>query len=460
MKAEFKDRLISVLAQDRAASRAARQTESAIRGATPFPTGSNGTPFWGNGQNQLYTPGGSGQKRNYAARVGDLLDSNPIGVCISWYANNFPDAIPVVTAIGAEDMDPQHPAALLWRRPNLAMSYSVQSSAVVSSLWLTGEAYLIKARAGDGITGQTRELWWRPPGTMKPVRIPGSGNYIDHFEYTPPGKSVAQKIPVENVIYLRLGINPKDEIRGYTPVRRLLLSVFNDEEADLAAAAIMNNIGVAGAVYRHQPQKIQVGGGREEFVHLNQAQVERVKQNHREKLTGANKGEAIVLDGFWEVDFPDGHLDSSFLEKINDISEAAIAAAFNLPPVLVNFLVGLKHGNTRASHEDARRQGYTEGMVPFQRSIAEDLDLYLLPEFADPDRFSFGFDYSRVSVMQENLDSIAKRSAQLYTGGIITRAEAREMNRFISDPTRDDTFAPAPGATSKTDPPTETNDNA
>jgi HK97 family phage portal protein len=302
------------------------------------------------------------------------------------------------------------------------------------SYWCSGNVYFRKVRNG---LARTIELMWLPHWEVKPCRLPGSGNWVDHYEWRVQGAAKAEIIPASEVVHLRAGVDPRNPLCGISPLRGLLLSVFNDAEVNRFAAALMQNLGLPGAIYRHKPQEIVGADGQtRELIGLGQEQAERIKVRHREVFSGERIGDTQILDGNWEAPlFPDMKIDTAFIEKTKDISESAIANAFNLPASLLGFLVGMKHGNTRASHEDARRQGYQEGLVPLQSSIASDYDLALMPEFGlDASRYYLAYDYSSVSVMGDDLLACARRASILYTGGLATQNEGRSIANLPAVP--------------------------
>jgi HK97 family phage portal protein len=370
------------------------------------------------------TPGsGGGQSINYAARVGDFTKNNSVFTAMAWIRRNFPDARVAVQNIKDDELIPSHPMAMLLARPNPNYSFSTLGAGLSFSFVGDGNAYGLKRRDGYG---QVVEVWYRPHWMLKPVRDPGSSNFIDAYIYKPDARTPAKRLPVSEVVHLRNGIDPENEMLGMSDLKRLLMSIYTEQECNRFMAATLTNLGMPGAIFTHKPPIIDEEEG-ERAPGLTKDQADSIKSSYRENFTGERVGGAMVLDGEFEVDFPQISIDTSFVEKAKDISQADIAAAIGIPPVVLGWHIGLKTATAKASHEDSRKQAYRECLMPMHRSMAEDFDIQLLPDFDDNKLVRTVWDYRHVATLADDTNATATRATRLYLGGLATRAEGRKI---------------------------------
>ena len=181
-----------------------------------------------------------------------------------------------------------------------------------------------------------------------------------------------------------------------------------------------------------------------------------VKQRYRESFTGDRAGDAMVLDGDWEVEFPKIAIDATFLEKAKAISQAEVAGAFGIPAVVLQYIVGLASATAKASHKDSREQAYTECLMPMQRSMAEDFTTQLLTHFTDDPRYRVVFDYRKVGALADDANETAKRWLDLFTGNVAMLSEARRGNGLKTDSTHDYFARELPGSPVSTADPAQT----
>ena len=245
---------------------------------------------------------------------------------------------------------------------------------------------------------------------------------------------------------------------GFSPVRNLLLSVYSSQQVNRLIAALATNSGMTGAVFTHKPPTVEPGMAMAEGAHssLTKADADLVKQRYRESFTGDRAGDAMVLDGDWEVEFPKISVDATFLEKAKAISQAEVAGAFGIPAVVLQYIVGLASATAKASHKDSREQAYTECLMPMQRGMAEDFTTQLLPHFTNDPRYRVVFDYRKVGALADDANETAKRWLDLFTGNVAMLSEARRGNGLKTDATHDYFARELPGSPASTADPNQT----
>jgi HK97 family phage portal protein len=288
---------------------------------------------------------GGGQSINYQAKVGDIWRNNSVFIALSWLRRNFPDARVGVAPIGTQEIDLTHPMALLLARPNPYYSFSTLGAGLCFSYVADGNAYALKRR--DGYK-KPIELYYRPHWMIKPVREKNSKKFVDYYLYKPDARTPAIRLQPDQVVHLRNGMDPDNELCGMSDLKSLLLSVYTEQEANRFIAAILTNLGMAGAIFNHKPREVKDDDGDVSFATLTQAKADAVKDKYNEAFTGEKVGGAMVLDGDWNVNFPTVNIDASFFEKAKDISQADIAAAIGIPAVVL--------ATTSASNPRPRRR--------------------------------------------------------------------------------------------------------
>ncbi len=403
-------------------------------------TNAGSIPYWVDNKNRglSATLGTTGEKINYRAKVGEFTDNSAVFACLLFLMRNYPSAPVRVRDRTSKKVIEGHPLEQLLAFPTMTphVSYSTLSCGINMSYFGNGNAYFFKVRDG---AGRVRELWYRPHWMVKPIREPGSNNFIDYYAYKPddqPGTKVV-RMEASDVVHLRFGFDPKNEMLGMSPLRGLLETIYTEQEANAFLASVLTNLGVVGGVLTYKPTYQQTQDGIGEWSTLPTETAQGIKSQYAEDFTGGKRGALLILDGDFNMQFPTPAFDSGLAERSKKIAQADIAAAFGLPPAVVGFLVGLEHQDARAAHESMLRQAYDSCLCPTQRDHAADLSLQLLPDFdprplrangerAMPTTEVF-YDYTSVPAMQESQDALWKRAGDAYARGGLTRAEYRQI---------------------------------
>jgi hypothetical protein len=113
------------------------------------------------------------------------------------------------------------------------------------------------------------------------------------------------------------------------------------------------------------------------------------------------------------------------LKELRRIPEERITALIGIAAVVVGLGAGLDR-STFTNMGEAREASYEAGLIPMQRILAEDVRFQLLADFADPFKWYFGFDLSKVRVLQPDEYRQAQKFDLGVRGGWVKVAEARE----------------------------------
>ena len=359
----------------------------------------------------------SGTRVNYGRQL-DPLESSLVMATVNWIARTFPEAPPIISAKandGALTRSPKHPMVELLRRPNPHYSGSVLWMATLLSWTVDGNAYWIKER--NALGGGVVELWYTPHWLIDPKwSMNDNTTFITHYEYRPG--SVPIKMPVEDVVHMRYGLDPANIRKGLSPLKSLLREIWTDQEAAVFTATLLRNAGVPGLVISPKGDMV---------VAPSPDEVLETRAYFQERTTGDHRGEPMVMKGPTEVDQFGFNPEQMNLRSIRQIPEERVTAVLGVPAAVVGLGTGLEQTKVGATMRELRELAYENNIVPTQRLFAEELATQLLPEFEpDPTAWEFGFDLSGVRVLQEDENSRAERWVKLVAGGLATRAEGRE----------------------------------
>ncbi len=376
--------------------------------------------------------------RSGAGNVGQGLDANVVMAPIQFIQRTFTQSVPVVEERGAgrkwTPLD-EHPLEELLAAPNPFYDGDTLAKAELLSWFIDGNAYLLKTR--NQLRG-VAELWYVPHWLMEPAwpRIGhGRGSFITHYEYDPDGMG-KQEIPVEDVVHLRVGLDPRNPRKGLSPIKAALREVLTDEEASAFSAYLLGNMGVPGGIIA--PKSADVVMGKDE--------IKEMKDYMTTGFTGKKRGSWLVLGAPTEVSQFGFDPNRLMLGPLRDISEERICAMLGVPAAVVGFGAGLQSTKVGATMRELVKLAKVNCIEPTQTTIGRQLGRQLLPDFEpEPDDFRVTYDNSGVSMFLEEVDAVAKRAGALYGAGLATRDEGRRMVGL--DPVGDDDFkAAAPPA--------------
>jgi HK97 family phage portal protein len=365
---------------------------------------------------------------NFAREVGDPMSSSAVAACVRWFARNFPEAPPAIwrkLGNGQEEQEDDLPLLRLLQRPNAHYTGSQLWMATTTDWNVDGNGYWIAIpnRAGTPV-----ELWWTPSWQITPKGNPGSSaSFIDYYEYLVDGEPI--KLDPKYVIHFRNGLDPENPRLGYSPLRSVLREVFTDNEAATFTASLLRNMGVPGLMVSP-----------ESGLSINLAEAEETKDDLIERFTGDRRGEPLVMTTPTKIEQFGFAPDQLLLRDLRQIPEERISAVTGVPAVVAGLGAGLAR-STFTNMAEAREAAYESGLIPAQKILGEDIRFQLLPLFGeDPFKFRFGFDLSKVRVLQEDLFRQAQRHDLGVQGGWETVLEARRAMGLEVDEARDNMF--------------------
>jgi HK97 family phage portal protein len=350
---------------------------------------------------------------------------------VQFIQRTFTQSVPVVEErADARKWKPldDHPAERLLADPNAFYDGDTLAKAFLLSWFLDGNAYLLKAR------NQLRavvQLWYVPHWLIAPKWPLGGGRFITHYEYNPDGRG-NQNVPVEDVIHLRVGLDPRNPRKGLSPIKAALREVLTDEEASAFSAFLLGNMGVPGGVIA--PKSTDQPMSTDEIAEM--------KEYMKTGFTGKKRGNWLVLGQPTDVNQFGFDPNRLMLGPLRDISEERICAMIGVPAAVVGFGAGLQSTKVGATMRELVKLARVNCIEPTQTTIGRQIGRQLLPDFEpEPEQFRIVYDNSEVSMFIEEQDAVAKRAEGLYGGGLATRDEGRRIVGL--DPVGDDSFADA-----------------
>lgn len=365
---------------------------------------------------------------DYTREVGDPRYNSVVAIVIRWLQEQVPQAelqIGQKNADGEWESDESHPLLEILNRPNPWWSMRSVWNGTIADLKACGNAYWLKARDAGG-KGQVREIYWAPAQSIEVE--PGVDRPILGYWYT-GGGGREWKEP-RDVVHFRAGCNPDRPWMGATelqPQLRNLATIANGER--YSASAVRKGHAGSMVVPKEAVGQVIAGSPDEAEMIAATGKLER-------ETTGEEAGGITYTTLPIEVIRTGLGPEEMGLDRILDRPESMVVAAMGTNP-LVHGLPSSASTRTYANLAEAKRQAWEHGVIPLQDLLADEITSQLLftidddgqrvSEFGDPDAVCCWWDRSGVTALQEDANERATRAAGLFSGGLASRNEAREM---------------------------------
>ena len=345
-------------------------------------------------------------------------ENSAVFSCLMAIALSYPEPpLQVVRKAGGKVTAlPDSPLQLLLDQPTPNNELSIDEIRFWTA-WakhVDGNAYWLKIRSGNALTGNVIQVWPISPTLIAPVTIKGSGDFISYYRYQ-KAPNVFELIPVQNIIHFRLGLDDRDMRKGLAPLKALVRQISTDQQADIFVDTLLRNYAVPGLVV------IPKSG-----VSLEETQADMITERLRSKFGSNNRGNIAVMSEETEVKqfgFSPQDMDLSILHRI---PEERISAVIGVPAIVAGLGAGLDR-STYANFKEAREM-YTESkLVPQWRMDATKITSGLREDFTNDRRVKVTHDLTEVRAFQEDEDAKYKRlsSAVGQNRPFMLRNEAR-----------------------------------
>lgn len=351
--------------------------------------------------------------------MGNGASNSAVTACLQVLGTSFSEAPLAIVKVDNEGYEQEvvnHPLINLMRRPNPYMSGDIVQQYIINAMHVSGDAYLLKQKNN---AGQLVALY-----PLMPEEVNPKGNkedLITHYEYETNNQKFI--IKPEDIVHIRLGLDPNNHKKGFAPLRSVLREIYGDESAGQLATALLSNSGVPSVLI----------SPRTEYAPTPE-EAEQIARTYQEKTAGKNKGKPLVITGAMKVEkmaFSPTELDIGTLRRV---PEERISAVLGVPAILAGLGSGLAHATY--SNAETLREFFTENkLIPLWKQVGEEItQQILLKDYEGDDSMSAYYDYSEVRALQQDMDELFNRLNVGVQGGWITVAEAREQ---VGLPTND-----------------------
>jgi HK97 family phage portal protein len=307
------------------------------------------------------------------------------------------------------------PIEQLLRRPNPFMSGQTLWTRLIQHRDLDGNALWTKIRLGDG---PPVELW--PVQTRPLTPIPTRSMFIARYEYR--DSEEPKYLEAKNVVHF-MEPDPENPYWGMPPLRSVARSVDTMVEAIRWNKATLSNRAIPElAFHTDQPLNMEEWEQARNEVALNYSGVD----NARMPIVTGGGMEATIIN--WKP------AEMDFINSLHHYREA-IANTYGVPlPVL-----GVMRDATLANLGESRKQMWEDTLIPLADDLKGDLNLQLLPEFYDPDKYRICYDTSSVQVLREDFGSKCDQYAKLVESGVSPNAARKRLEMDLDDEEGGDT---------------------
>jgi HK97 family phage portal protein len=391
------------------------QENVAAKGLPFFPQ--DAATFWGGPRTLL----------QYRSDVGQGLDSNVVMAPVMWIMRTFTEAVARVQSRTDQvwKWTEDHDLELTIKKPNDFYNGNALWKGTCLSYVMDGNAYWRKIRNS---IGDVLGYWYLPHWLVTPERPLGmSTTFISHYRYRPITGANPDDIPVRDIVHFRFGVDPEDPRKGLSPLKCLLREIYVDDEAQNFSAKILQKMGVPGLLVSPAT----------DGPPISEEALKAAKAYMATAFSGENRGAPLVTDRPTRVDQFGFNPEQIALGSLRDMSEERVCAVLGLPAAVVGFGSGMQSTKVGATMRELRRLAWVQCLTPMQKSMAEELDTQLLPDFqSQTRRFRVRFDTSDVAAYQEDDDALWARLNIGVNGGWLRVDRAQEMAGLEVDPTQ------------------------
>jgi len=353
-------------------------------------------------------------ERDYRRDVGDGSGSNLVGPGIDYIADAFVEAPLRLRRYEGEKLSSpilDHSMIKLINNPNPYYSGALLWMPTISNWISDGNAYWLPLHWTAA--GEPLDLYFVPSMFIEPKAPRDGSAFLSHYEYK-PGYGNKIDLSPEEVIHFRWGLDPKNPLKGYSRLKRVLREIFSDEEAARFTAALLRNMGAPGLMI------FPKGDG------VTDEEAKDAKAEIIQNTTGDRRGEPLVMrseSGLETYGFSPAEMD---LSNLRAIPESRVAAALQIPAAVLGFLAGMAQTKVGATMLELREQAYESGVAPKQRLFCQELATQLLSFYTDDvTKYKLDHDLSEVRVLQEDRGKLVERIDRQVRSGWMTVERAK-----------------------------------
>lgn len=371
----------------------------------------------------------------HTAPISEANVNSAVVACLRWVMRTVvePPAVVVrLDAKGQEVIDAQHLAADLLRYPQRRlpgghMSGARLRQAIASCVTLDGNAYLIKE---SDLGGRVAALSFVPYGGIEPEAESGNSAALKGYRVKASFNygldvSAGTLLPPEDVIHFADGVDPDNQLKGFSPLKALVRQVLTDNEASVYSHAILRNMSIPSFLVSPKGADIEIAP----------EAADQMRDRFQAATGGDARGSVIVPTVPIEITQIGFSPENLALDKMQRVPEERITAVLGIPAIVAGLGAGLDR-STFSNMKEAREAATEQFLVPMWSMIADTFTDSLAGDALKPGEH-LRFDLRNVRALQEDEDNLYKRVNQSYAIGVTKRSEARAKLGLGSTPEDD-----------------------
>lgn len=340
--------------------------------------------------------------------------------CVERLASSVPEAIMrwyACDATGEHQLD-DYPGRALIQRPNRFQTEYEFWEMTMRFLSIKGNAYWWKQRGNNGLPVA---LWPLRPDRVEPIIGKGT-EVLAGWKYSLDGRVPDEPIAPQDVLHFNYG-DPGDAtagiLGGIGPLEVCAHDIDIDAEASKLVYALLKNYAMPGVVMTAKGE-------------LTPEEASRAKEKFVEKYGDMRRGVPAIIDKDTKIAQLSFNLRQIAMLDIRSQAQSNVCAAFGVPPILANLLVGLEHA-TYSNMEQARQFFAETTLSDLWKRLGDQVDLDMTPEFVNVYKGktkydvppTARFDTSKVRALAVHASNVAERYWRVYQYGGITKNEMR-----------------------------------
>ena len=365
----------------------------------------------------------------FSALIENAYKANSaIYACCEALAFAFPEPKLIVKTNRKGDMtvDPAHPVAKLLSAPNQDMGQAELLQFAIVYAALGGNCYFYKVRSQSG---KVLALYPFSDGHITPIVGHTTNEGLVAAYELDVGDGNKMIIPKADMIQWRFMPDPAQPARGMGAVVAAAKEVDTDNEATAYIFNLLKNDATPRLAVTLSPEDS-----------LTEDKARRLRREWKTIFGsgGSEKSGVAFLESGMKIEKVGLNMQELAFTALKAVPEARIASNFRVPPIIAGLNVGLER-STFSNYGEARQAFTEDTLAPLWRSLASELQAGLSKDFTGGE-FEISFDLMTVRALQPDIDKLWERVNAAFTGGWITRADARRQVNLPVDDNQDDVY--------------------
>lgn len=358
---------------------------------------------------------------DYRAKAGDISRNSAVAACLQWITTSWPQQVAEVILPNGDKDEPQsdHPFLALLTTPSDQYEGLWLQQALLHDFWVHGRAYCYVLLNGAGEPGELQYL----PAYCTRAK-PGPDGRLGYYDYRPDGKMI--KVDPAQVLHFRFGIDPHDLLEGRPPLLSADCEIVADNHLSEWGAALAENSGVPSGLLSPASS-----GPDSPYEPISPEDGRVIKENWREKTTGTNRGDVMVMPAPLKYDRIAFSPKEMSVAELRKTPEERICALFQVPPGVVGLGAGLDR-NTFSNYKESKKAAWEDNLVPTGDYFAS-VWTKCLRMYGGSEKLRVKYTREGVRCLHEDETSKHEEAIDQKAAGLITLVEARAALGYDTD---------------------------